>query len=217
MATISEIKCGKCDRYYSAIRVRCPYCGTMRGNQGKYARDSENMRGKLIIGIAAIAVVIVAVVVILVSANGSRGNDPQESAPPVNTTVPSSVIPSGNVDVTPTPQVDPTPEPSPTPTEIPSPAVLGFTVLYGKSKLASDFTLKRGETLSVTLEANPASILTTLGITPVWTSSNEGVFQVVTKNTMGTSAQIVWIGRGTATLTVTVGDISQKFTVRGGS
>jgi len=75
--------------------------------------------------------------------------------------------------------------------------------------------MKSGEKLSVTLEASPASILTTLGITPTWTSSNERVFMVVPLNTNGTSAQIVWVGSGTATLTVTVGDLTQKFTVRG--
>ncbi len=67
MGIISDVKCGRCDRRYSGFRARCPYCGARRGKRGKHANDSDNSKGKLIIGLLLILVLAVAVVVLVVT------------------------------------------------------------------------------------------------------------------------------------------------------
>ena len=54
MAFVSDVKCGKCDRRYSGLRGRCPYCGTRRGKNGKHANQGGNTTGKLIVGLILI-------------------------------------------------------------------------------------------------------------------------------------------------------------------
>ena len=62
MAFVSDVKCGKCDRRYSGLRGRCPYCGTRRGKTGKHANQGGNTTGKLIVGLILILLLIAAVV-----------------------------------------------------------------------------------------------------------------------------------------------------------
>ena len=81
MGIISDVKCGRCDRRYSGFRARCPYCGARRGKRGKHANDSDNSKGKLIIGLLLILVLVVAVVVLVVtSVNDKKAqNDAQNN------------------------------------------------------------------------------------------------------------------------------------------
>ena len=81
MALFHEIKCGKCDRRYSSIRSKCPYCGA-RKSQGKRAAEGEgsnNKQTQMIIGIVVLIVVIVAVVLLVASSlrhrNENNGTD----------------------------------------------------------------------------------------------------------------------------------------------
>jgi len=48
----------------------------------------------------------------------------------------------------------------------------------------------------------------------IWVSSNRNVFEVVITNTAGTEATITGKGRGTATLTVSVGGVEAECTIR---
>ncbi|MDR0917241.1 MAG: hypothetical protein LBN02_08680 [Oscillospiraceae bacterium] len=203
MARISEVKCAKCDRYYSAFKARCPYCGARRGTAGKHAHDTENFRGKMIIGIVVLALIVIAVGIILATANKA---EPDPNVPPSPTPTITNDI------VTATPSLTP-PEPSPTETpSTPEPTITKVQVLYrgsalpGQSSNEPEFTLSRSEKLPLTLKVEPEGILTTLGLTPVWTSSNPDVFDIVPDigNPLAATAQ--WTGKGNATLTVTIGD-----------
>lgn len=70
MALIQDVKCARCDHQYSALRSRCPYCGTPRRVQSKRAADSDNNKVKLFIGLLLMAVVVVAVVLVLAHSLG---------------------------------------------------------------------------------------------------------------------------------------------------
>jgi len=72
MGIISEVKCGRCDRRYSGFRSRCPYCGARRNKRGKHADESDNSKGKLIIGILLLLILIVAIVVLIVTSLGEK-------------------------------------------------------------------------------------------------------------------------------------------------
>ncbi len=65
MGLFSDVKCGRCDRRYSGLRARCPYCGARRGKRGKHARDNDNSAGRVVIGLILVVVLIVAVVAVI--------------------------------------------------------------------------------------------------------------------------------------------------------
>ena len=65
MSIIPEVKCARCDRSYSGVRSRCPYCGARRIGGGKYSEEGDNSKGKMIIGVLILAVLVVAAGVLL--------------------------------------------------------------------------------------------------------------------------------------------------------
>ncbi len=75
MGLIPQTKCGRCDRTYSGLRSRCPYCGAHRHKKGKRTTDGDNATWKLIIGVLLIVVLIAAVVVILVTSSNDKNNN----------------------------------------------------------------------------------------------------------------------------------------------
>ena len=79
MGLFSDVKCGRCDRRYSGLRARCPYCGARRGKRGKHARDKDNSTGRVVIGLILVVVLIVAVVaVIATSVTGQQPDGGQQ-------------------------------------------------------------------------------------------------------------------------------------------
>ena len=74
MGLFSDVKCGRCDRRYSGLRARCPYCGARRGKRGKHARDKDNSTGRVVIGLILVVVLIVAVVAVI--ATNMTGQQP---------------------------------------------------------------------------------------------------------------------------------------------
>ena len=77
MGLISEVKCGRCDRRYSGLRARCPYCGARRGKRGKHAKDYDNSKGRFVIGLILVLVLVVAVIVVIAT---STINNPADNA-----------------------------------------------------------------------------------------------------------------------------------------
>lgn len=75
MGLFTEVKCGRCDRRYSGLRARCPYCGARRGKRGKHAKDYDNSKGRLIIGLILITVLIVAAIVVVATSMSKKQND----------------------------------------------------------------------------------------------------------------------------------------------
>ena len=73
MAFVSDVKCGKCDRRYSGLRGRCPYCGARRGKAGKHSSQGGNTTGKLIVGLILILLLIAAVVFLILTGGDSFG------------------------------------------------------------------------------------------------------------------------------------------------
>ena len=84
MGLISEVKCGRCDRRYSGLRARCPYCGARRGKRGKHAKDYDNSKGRFIIGLILVVVLIVAVITVIATSmteaqKDAAGEDQQQT------------------------------------------------------------------------------------------------------------------------------------------
>lgn len=216
MGIISEAKCPRCDRRFSGLRARCPYCGARRGSKGKHSNDNDNPKGKLIIGVLLLVVLIAAVVVLLITSAQEIDRDPDASHSPGVTGSPS--LPDdehGNTEV-PGVSTDPIPDTTePVETETPPPVatissiILRYNGAEVKFRDASDaqkyeITMKPAESLKLTVKVTPEDT----GLEPLWASDNEDVFMVLQ------TGEVTAIGKGRGTLKVTVGDQFIECTIR---
>ena len=214
MSIISEIKCARCDRKYSGIRSRCPYCGARRIGRGKFSEDTDNSRGKMLIGVLIMAVLVVAAGILLFTTPPSEAPD---NSGALAQTPPSASIPDDldNESMDGIHEVDPPDTPGPSesspPTTPPAPQVRSVDIVYGRAgTVKTDITEKIGVKLPLRARIEP------LGTTDeiIWKSSDEKVFQVTPSNTEGMQVTVVGVGVGTATLTVTVGNVEAKCIIR---
>jgi len=194
MGLFGEVKCGRCDRRYSAVRRRCPYCGARR-RTGKYDRGSG--RGQMIAGLVILGAIIITVVVLIAVSLRSR-----EPAPSPSPTLPSS---SGPVTVTPSPTATPKPTttPAPTPATTPTPTVAPTVTSVTLDR--DDFTLfKIGEQWTLTATVVPANT----GAKVKWTSLDPKVA------TVDENGVVTAVGGGTTTVVAEVGGKKAECIVR---
>ena len=207
MGLIPQTKCSRCDRKYSGLRSRCPYCGARRRKKGKRVSDTDNSTWKLIIGILLVVVLIAAVVVILVTS--LNGADEQENPDDEQ----ENIVPDGNEGVSTLPGNDVTDPDGEEPggeddTDEPpvetTPSVQTVAIYTAYGSQTTDFTMSIGGSEQLSCVYTPEEV----EATPVWESSYENVF-IVTP-----SGKVTGIGRGDATLTVTVDGVSTECIVR---
>jgi len=108
--------------------------------------------------------------------------------------------------------VKPSPEPVIEPEEPeqePVPTVRNLIITYN-GRENKDFTARINEKVDLKVTVVPEGV----GEVVIWESSNESVFQVVSLDTDGTSARVTGLGRGTATLTASAGEIVAECIVR---
>ena len=209
MSLIGDVKCGRCDKHYSALRGRCPYCGARRGSAGKHAGDRDNMKGSMIIGAIFLAIVLIATAVLLVTSLKNAKDTPDGD------TTGSSLPTEQDIVGIETAEPLPTPEPTPTPT--PAPVLSSFAVTYGGRELLKDSTsgyydvsAKVGETLTLKLKLTPDDVEDTEFN---WESADVTIFEVVPELD-GLTANITMLKKGTTRLVVTCGDIERIVTIR---
>ena len=77
MGILSEVKCARCDRRYSGLRSRCPYCGARRSQRSKRSSTGSNNMWKVIIGLLLLLILIAAVIVLVIGSL-AQGNTPKE-------------------------------------------------------------------------------------------------------------------------------------------
>ena len=217
MGIIGEVKCARCDRKYSGVRSRCPYCGARRIGRGKYTEDSDNSKGKMLIGILILAVLVVAAGVLLLTSDKPSPPDVglNEGSHSPNVSMPDDLDTTkvNSDDTVPPPSTatsdgDDGDEPSASPETM---EIVSLTITYsGRPIPNNDFTAKIGEKVPLRARIEPVGIDEPV----IWTSSNTGVFQVVADNVEGTSAMVTGIGVGTATLTISVGGKESTCIVR---
>ena len=217
MSIISEVKCARCDRKYSGVRSRCPYCGARRIGSGKYSEEGDNAKGKMIIGILILGVLVVAAGVLLFTT--PIPEDDVMTSPFLQETE-SPYSPEDDTIRAPGtgPSVPPSPEPTETETESPSPSptveVQSVVITYTGLPI-TDFMENIGDTIPLRVRVEPPGVEFDEEI--VWTSSDTSVFEVVKDNPEGTAATVHIIGSGTstfATLTVSIGGVEAECTVR---
>jgi hypothetical protein len=178
MGLFQEVKCGRCDKRYSSIRSRCPYCGARKNRDGKRPTNNSGSNWKLIFGIVILLAIIIAVIVLI-------SNSLKNQEPDVTATLPPQQSNNEGVDsveATPTPTPTPTATPEPTPTPTPEPVVNSIVLNR------TDFTLSRiNETFKLVATLSPAgttAVITWVSEDPsVATVSSEGLVTAVNKGT----------------------------------
>ena len=221
MSVIPQVKCRRCGESFSALRSRCPNCGTRRVTQSgrtpaptssqvkgtaAYERAETNTRWQLIFGLILVAAVILAVIVMVSTSLSGLDNQSGKS----NNTV--ITAPS------PTPEnTAPTVEPPPTPTPTPTPTVEGINIQCFGTDVKEEFTMSLSRDPKIELQARvlPMEIFTTENTHITWKSSDESLF-IVTPNEDTTKCTIEMLQTSTtpATLTVSCNGYEVKLTVR---
>ncbi len=233
MALIPQAKCSRCDRKYSGLRTKCPYCGARRYVKSNRAVPNDNSTWKVILGILLLVVLIVAVVVLIATSgntdttSGSKGSssgqetkvdgqdaDPNAQKDPTKTgenTNPLNPGTSTDDPSTPSTQDPQTPdEPVDTPTVKPQSVVIVNASsgkragVYNKDLDIYEFSLNRGDKFSLDYKVTPDGVTDTA----VWETSNESVITVLQ------SGEITAVGSGRAYVTVTIGGVSNQVLVR---
>ena len=224
MSIISEVKCARCDRNYSGVRSRCPYCGARRIGSGKFSGEGDNTKGKMIIGVLIMAVLVVAAGVLLFTVQPKEDEKEQGQ---VISSHESTKGPS-ELDNTPVSGTGPSYEPSDGPnadvsdSPLPSQSVKikSIEITY-QNVVKTDFTGYITEEVPLKVRIEPPGAEFSEEI--VWTSSNTGVFDVVPTSTDKTTAKVIIIGAAktsggdllnSATLTVSIGEYKAECTVR---
>ena len=207
MAIISEIKCARCDRKYSGVRSRCPYCGARRIGRGKYTEDGDNARGKMLISVLIMAVFTVAAGVLLFTTPAEADDQTPPDEPPGLELPNDDAIDSmeGIHPVPPPPEEEEEPEPEPAPPL----KVTSFTITYEGNK-KTEFMAKIGEVVPLRVKVEPVGVEFD---EVYWESSDTSVFEVVSVDVNGSGANVTGIGKGSGVLTVTVGDVEETCTV----
>ncbi|MDR2665464.1 MAG: Ig-like domain-containing protein [Oscillospiraceae bacterium] len=207
MAIIPEVKCKRCDRRFSGVRNRCPYCGTRRGARGKHADNDESFKGKATIGILVMSALVIAVAALLFTSLTSDDAEPgntQDSDTGSPTITPLAPNDGGVISVTGTPLPTPTPSIEETIPPLSPPPIESVQIMANGSK-ATDFTVKIGEKVYLKVKTVPAETV----FEPIWESSDEDVFVVLQDGT------VTGTGVGDEIVTVTVGDMTAECIVRG--
>jgi hypothetical protein len=200
------VKCAKCDRRYSAVRARCPYCGARRGSRGKLSGGTDSTKTQLVIGIIFLLALIAAVTALLLT---SAETEIDYTPPPVSGDV-TPHIPDSNTNNTIDDPDETPPEETPTPPEdTPPPAIESVAITYN-GRATTDFTESVGRSLTLKAKIVPDG----LDIVPEWESSNPEVFDVVPTDTTGLTVSVTMIKAGNAKLKVTAGDKTAECIVR---
>ena len=161
MSMIPEVKCRRCGESFSALRSRCPNCGTRRVSQSSrtpdttpgtvkgtaaYERVSANTKWQMIFGLILVVAVILAVIVMV--STGVNGNDSPTGSSIIAgrpNDVPESVPPTAEA----------VPTPPPTPTPAPQKVEIRYTI---DARERTDVTMAIGEILPLEAVILPTDI-----------------------------------------------------------
>jgi len=235
MALVSDVKCGKCDRRYSGLRGRCPYCGARRGKAGKHANHSSNTTGKVIIGLILVAVIIAAVIFLVVNGGKDKTTAANAGENTAAATEQTQASLGNDEDVTSlegeayVPEPEKTDENTDENTTVPDGSTEGDNTSEsdsGAESSAPEKTDAANEDLSVFItwlgdEKTDMTLDKGMSLTMsysafpepenpkvIWTSSDQNIFTILQ------TGELTAVGEGTATLTLSVNGVTAECIVR---
>ncbi len=179
MSVIPEVKCRRCGESFSALRSRCPNCGTRRVAQSgrtpaatpgtvkgtaAYERAETNTKWQMIFGLILVVAVILAVIVMVTARPDGLDNPGTQSQGTITAPTPSPTEDPSMIIVQP-------PTPSPTPTPVPDSVKVFF---FEDEK--EEFTEAVGETVKLKAVAYPVDQFP--NATFKWSVNDESVIKL---------------------------------------
>lgn len=209
MALIPEVKCRRCDRRYSGLRTRCPYCGMRRSGKGKRVPANDKTTLKMIIGLLLLFILAAAVVFLIVLSNKQNAKT-DTSKETVYTSTDGGV--QSETSATTAAPADTSGTTADTSGTTAAAAITSVKVnCYGSELSTSsdgtynyEFSASVGDTIPLTLEVAPADAT----YTAVWASDDENIAVVLQ------TGDVTAVGSGSTGLTLTVGDKTVRILVR---
>lgn len=218
MSVIPKTECRRCGREFSALRSRCPYCGTTRVRAGDRVppvtasevpgtpaaeRAEVNTRWQTIFGLLLLACVVLAVVVLITIslADAKELNSSTAQNLPTQDILPEESEEPKETDAgTPTEGAEQTATPSPADTTNVTEVGSIKLTYYGSER--TEFSEAVGETVPLEAVTYPDGMSGQV----VWASENEAVAIV-------RDGQVTGIGQGMTVITASIGDVVVKCTV----
>lgn len=202
MALFKEVKCGRCDRRYSALRSHCPHCGARKNRDGKTTGDGSNTKWQIAVGAIVLLVIIAAAVILICTSLKNQEPEPSGGTAKPSAT-PSGVSTVEGTDPTPSALPEVTPEPTPTPesTPVPTPEPVVNSITLSRS----DFTLSSyGEQYTIVATLSPAGTKAQI----IWISEDPDVATVDENGT------VTAVGTGNTIVSATAGGVTAECIVR---
>lgn len=218
MSVIPQVECKRCGKVFSALRPRCPYCGTRRvktgdrvpmttasQNRGTPAAERAvlNTKWQMIFGLILLAAVVLAVIALVtIGLNDSKVDTASaaQNAPVANTAAP--VTPTESVPQTSEPEASAEPEPqeseTPEPSASPEPQGVQSITLTFLGSPRSEFATAVGDEVQLKAQVYPAS-----DAEIQWESADPGVATV-------NDGVVKGVKSGTTTITATCDGVTAK-------
>ncbi len=207
MSLLSEVKCSRCDRRYSGIRSRCPYCGARRSNKGKYGPEPGESKAKYIVGAVLIVLLLAAAAFLIVQSLRNKQAEAPDTTPKQSYSDDENITSvDGTKPVDTTPVTPTTPDSSVTPDkpdEPPTPQVQAeaLAIMYlGEEK--DDITMDSGTELELSAYVEPEDVEVT------WSVDDESVAIVLQ------SGKVTAVGAGETTLRLSGGGMTAECILR---
>ena len=198
MALFKDVKCGRCDKHYSSIHSKCPYCGAKKNRDGKTVKIN-NTGWQVIVGLVVLILIIVAVVVLLAMSLKDREPEPGgATAKPAVSASPSNGVSTVTANPSASPAA-PTHTPQPTPEPTPEPVVNSIVLNR------EDFTLSNpGDTFQMVATISPAQVQVDI----IWISEDPDVA------TIDENGLVTAVNHGTTKVSATAGGVTKECIVR---
>ena len=211
MSLIPKVKCSRCDRSYSGLKNKCPYCGASRGRGGKRAYDNADLSARRMIQVLLLVALIITAISMAVL--DLSGEDIPGGAGPGGPGVSQGQDPgpgenggeNGENGSDPAPPIA-TPPPTPEPVQVTS---VGIT-WRGKRPGVYDFSLTLGERFELQGEIWP----TDANVEIDWSTDDQTIVNFQVHPDDRNRITLETRGRGNTNIRATVGDQSQAVIVR---
>lgn len=202
MAIIPKVKCSNCDRSFSGLQSKCPYCGTRRAKGGKFSMpESGDPKWRLVVGLLLLVAVICTVIALVNINTGDKiANDPTASASASPSASGADSSPSASPSAA---SVLPSPSPSPSETLV---NIESITIEWQFYNGNNEMTIDSGYEIQLEAVVYPASA--NVGSAIKWTSDNPGVCSV------SSGGLLKGVGSGSATITATYNNVVGSLLVR---
>ena len=213
MGLIPKVKCSRCDKSYSGLKNKCPYCGASRGRSGKRVADTGDSSARLMIKMLLLLALVVTVISMLVidfddePTSGTTLGTP----PPItnqggneNENEGGEVGPDGTIISTPVPTA--TPAPTPTPIEATSLSIRWQFWAEG----IRDMTIPVGTVIEIWAQLFPTDATGE----PIWNTSASTIANFTVNHEDRRRIELEARSVGDTTISVTVDGLEAEIIVR---